>query len=40
MYIAKCDDMYRTCKSRMHITTVAKRKVAKDVTSELLDALG
>lgn len=39
-YIAKCDDMYRTCKSRMHIPTVAKRKVAKDVTSELLDALG
>ena len=39
-YIAKCDDMYRTCKSRMHITTVAKRKVAKTVTNELLDALG
>lgn len=39
-YIAKCDDMYRTCKSRIHIPTVAKRKVAKDVTSELLDALG
>lgn len=39
-YIAKCDDMYRTCKSRMHIPTVAKRKVAKDVTNELLDALG
>ena len=39
-YIAKCDDMYRTCKSRMHISNVGKREVAQNVTNELLDALG